>query len=90
MVKISTVKGKLPVSSVVFGPEDLARYGAAIDKLSSDDEESSRPGRTTKRRKTGSVSADGWAANPDSWAPNEKMDDSQFHAGKNLPPPLPA
>jgi len=90
MVKISTVKGKLPVSSIVFGREDLAPYGAAIDKLSSDDEESSRPRRTTKRRKRGSVNADGWAANPDSWAPNEKMDDSQFHAGKNLPPQLPA
>jgi len=90
MVKISTVKGKLPVTSVVFGPEDLAQYGATIDKLSSDDVESSRPGRTTKRRKRSSVSADGWAANSDSWAPNEKMDDSQFHAGKNLPPPLPA
>jgi len=90
MVKISTVKGKLPVSSIVFGREDLAPYGAAIDKLSSDDEASSQPRRTTKRRKRGSVSADGWAANPDSWAPNEKMDDSQFHAGKNLPPQLPA
>jgi len=76
MVKISTVKGKLPVSIVVFGPEDLAQYGAAIDKLSSDDEESSRPGRTTKRRKRGSVGADGWDANPDSWAPNEKMNGS--------------
>jgi len=39
--KISTVKGKLPVSSIVFGPEDLAQYSAVIDRLSSDDEESS-------------------------------------------------
>lgn len=88
--KISTVKGKLPVSSVVFGREDLARYGAAIDKLSSDDEESSRPGRTDKRRNRGAVSPDGQAANPDSWGANERIDASQFTAGKNLPPPLSA
>jgi len=88
--KISTVKGKLPVSSVVFGPEDLARYGAAIDKLSSDDEGSSRPGRTDKHRNRGAVSPDGQAANPDSWDPNERIDASQFTTGKNLPPMLPA
>ena len=89
-VKISTVKGKLPVSSVVFGPEDLARYGAAIDKLSSGDEESSRRGMTDKLRNRGAVSPDGQAANPDSWGANDRMDASQFTAGKNLPPPLSA
>jgi len=89
-VKISTVKGKLPVSSVVFGLEDLARYSAVIDKLSSDDEGSSRPGRTDKHRNRGEVSPDGQAANPDSWDPNERIDASQFTAGKNLPPTLPA
>jgi len=88
--KISTVKGKLPVSSFVFGPEDLARYGAAIDRLSSDDEESSRPGRTDKCRNRDAVSPGGQAANPDSWDPNERMDASQFTASKNLPSPLPA
>ena len=88
--KISTVKGKLPVSSVVFGPEDLARYGASIDKLSSNDEESSRRGRTDKRRNRGAVRPDGQAANPDSWGANDRMDASQFTAGKNLPPPLSA
>jgi len=88
--KISTVKGKLPVSSVVFGPEDLARYGSAIDKLSFDEEGSSRPGRTDKRRNRGAVSPNGQAANPDSWDPNERIDASQFTAGKNLPPTLTA
>ena len=88
--KISMVKGKLPVSSIVFGPQDLVRYSAAIDTLSSDDEESSRSGRTDKRRNRGAVSPDGQAANPDSWDPNERIDASQFTAGKNLPPPLPA
>ena len=90
VVKISTIKGKLPVSSLVFGPEDLARYGAAIDKLSSNDEESSRPRRTNNHRNRGAVSPDGRAANSDSWAPNEKMDASQYSTGKNLPPPLQA
>jgi len=88
--KISTVKGKLPVSSVVFGREDLARYCTAIDKRSSDDEGSSRPGRTDKRRNRGAVSPDGQAANPDSWNPNKRIDASQFTAGKNLPLMLPA
>jgi len=89
-MEISTVKGKLPVSSVVFGPEDLARYSAAIGELSSDDEESSRPGGTNARRNRGAVGPDGRAANPDSWDPNERMDANQFPVGKNLPPPLPA
>jgi len=89
-VKISMVKGKLPVSTIVFGPEDLARYGAAIDRLSSDDEESSQPGRTDKCRNRGAVSPDGQAANPDSWDPNERIDASQFTTSKNLPPTLPA
>jgi len=90
VVKISMVKGKLPVSSVVLGPEDLARYSAVIDRLSSDDEESSRPGRTDKCRIRGAVSPDGQAANPDSWDPNERIDASQFTTSKNLPPMLPA
>jgi len=85
VVKISMVKGKLPVSSVVFGPEDLARYGAAIGRLSSDDEESSRPGRTNKCRNRGAVSPDGQAANPDSWDSNKRIDASQFTTSKNLP-----
>ena len=88
--KISTVKGKLPVSSIVFGLEDLAQYGAAINRLYSDDEESSRPERTDKCRNRGAVSPDGQAANPDSWDPNKRMNASQFTASKNLPPPLPA
>jgi hypothetical protein len=75
-------KGKLPVSSVVFGPEDLARYGAAIDKLSSEDEESSRPGRTNKRTTRDS-------ANPDGEAFNRMMDASQLPTGENHPAPLP-
>ena len=89
--KISLVKGKLPVSSIVFGPEDLTRYSAAINKLSSDVEESSCQGRTNKHRNRGAGSPDGHAANPESWDPNERIDASEFTAGKNPPlAPLPA
>jgi hypothetical protein len=81
-VKISMAKGKQPVSSVVFGQEDLARYGTAIDKLSSEDEESSRPGRTNKHTTRDS-------ANPDGEAFNKMMDASQLPTGENHPAPLP-
>jgi hypothetical protein len=81
-VKISTAKGKLPISSVVFGPEDLARYGAAIDKLSSEDEVSSRPGRTNKRATRDSV-------NPHGEGFNQMKDASQLPAGENHAAPLP-
>jgi hypothetical protein len=81
-VKISMAKGKLPVSSVVFGPEDLARYGAAIDKLSSEDEESGRPRRINKRTTRDSV-------NPDGEAFSKMMDASRLHAGETHPAPLP-
>jgi hypothetical protein len=80
-VKISTAKGKLPISSVVFGPEDLARYGAAIDKLSSEDEVSSRPGRTNKRATRDSV-------NPHREGFNQMMDASQLPASENHPAPV--
>jgi hypothetical protein len=86
---MSTVKGKLPVSSVVFGPEDLARYGVAIDNLSSDDEESSRSGRTTKCRNRGTVNPDERAANSDGWAFKEMTNASQLTDGENHQAPLP-
>jgi hypothetical protein len=77
--KISKAKWKLPVSSVVFGPEDLARYGAAIDKLSSEDEVSSRPGKRATRD----------LVNPHGEGFDQMMDASQLPAGENHPALLP-
>jgi len=66
MVKISMVKGKLPVSSIVFALKVLTQYGVMIAILSSDDEKISQPGMTTKRRNRGSARVDSWVAKPDS------------------------
>jgi hypothetical protein len=73
-----------------FGPEDLARYAAAIDELSSDDADGlGELGDTANDRVIRSTSsAERVSVDPDDWTSNSQLlDPSQFLADEDDSPP---
>jgi hypothetical protein len=73
-----------------FGPEDLARYAAAIDELSSDDADGlGELGDTANDRVIRSTSsAERVSVDPDDWTSNSQLlDPSQFLADEDHSPP---
>jgi hypothetical protein len=88
-VKVSRHEGNFPVPLFGFGPEDLARYTAAIDELSDgpdgfDDKENDRPRKHTSITERVSDNPHGWTSN------SQLFDSRQFFAsGDYLPPAHP-
>jgi hypothetical protein len=80
----------LPVPLFDFGPEDLARYAAAVEELSSDDPDGlGGLDDTAYDRSIRSISsAERVSVNPDDWTSNSQLlDHSQFLANEDHSPP---